>query len=311
MAFADTGTRTIVHADLPVQITLAAGVTVNTGDPLGNSSGWKPADANNSIYMELIAGEHGEGGDVIVAYRLAVVEGFSGGTDGADLYLSDTAGKYSDSPGSVSQVCGQMVSATRAVLMPHPIGTMTDSDIAAGADIALAKLADLPSGYLIVGSSANVPTARAITGDVTIDNTGVTAIGTGKVLQSMLHANQRIRIVRGQTWDIDAGAGTYDEVILRPAEAITLIAARIVYEDVQSGACTDASVALGTAPGGTQIATAVNLEASKAVGTITEVEMQSTALPADTPLCARWTLLAATVAGKCHLEVEYKIDDPA
>lgn len=309
MAFADSSTRHLIEAMLPVKITLAE--ACDTGDPLGYSTGWKRADANNSIYMELIAGEKGEIGGVIQAWRFAVVEGFTGGTDGGALYLSDTVGKYGSSAGSVSQVCGQMISETAAVLTPHPIGSYTDSDINASAAIAFSKLAALPSTQLLVGSAANVATARAITGDVTIGNTGVTAIGAAKVLQSMLHANQRIRIVRGQTWDIDAGAFTHDEVILRPAEAITLIAARIVYEDVQSGACTAASVALGTAPGGTQIATAVNLEASKAVGTITEVQMQSTALPADTPLCARWTLLAATVAGKCHLEVEYKIDDPA
>jgi hypothetical protein len=309
MAFADTSTRHLLEAMLPVKITLAE--ACDTGDPLGYSTGWKRADANNSIYMELIAGEAGAIGDVITAYRLAVVEGFTGGTDGGALYLSDTAGKYGSSAGSVSQVCGQMISETAAFLFPHPIGSYTDSDLAANAAIAFSKLASLPSARILVGNASNVPTAVAVTGDITITNAGVTAIGAAKVLQSMLHANQRIRIVRGQTWDIDVGAGTYDEVILRPAEAMTLIAARIVYEDVQSGACTDASVALGTAAGGTQIATAVNLEASKAVGTITEVEMQSTALPADTPLCARWTLLAATVAGKCHLEVEYKIDDPA
>jgi hypothetical protein len=244
MAFADTGTRTIVHAALPVQITLAAGVTVNTGDPLGNSSGWKLADANNSIYMELIAGEHGEGGDVIVAYRMAVVEGFSGGTDGANLYLSDTAGKYSDSAGSVSQVCGQMVSATRAVLMPHPIDTIS-----------------------------------------------------------------RKRMVRSKQIDLDFGATTDDEVILRLPYAVTLVAARIVYEGATTGTVAGGSVTLGTTVGGTQIATAVAFENSKAVGAITAVPMQATALAANTPLYARWTGVASTQAGLAHLEVDYIIND--
>lgn len=46
----------------------------------------------------------------------------------------------------------------------------------------------LPSGDILVGNASNVATARAMTGDITINNTGVTAIGAGKVLLAMLGA---------------------------------------------------------------------------------------------------------------------------
>ncbi len=44
----------------------------------------------------------------------------------------------------------------------------------------------LASAKLLVGSSGNVATARTVTGDVTISNTGVTAIGADKVLTTMV-----------------------------------------------------------------------------------------------------------------------------
>lgn len=240
MAFTDNGTRRIVEAALPVKITLAEGCVV--GDLLGYSSGWKLADANNSIYAELIAGEKGATGDEITAFRSGVVDGFSGGSVGSSVYLSDTAGKYSDSAGTVSQVVGRMISTTSAFVQAQPL---------------------------------------------------------------------RVHVVRGQTFDLDAGAGTVDEVIFRPGVSVTLVAARVVYEDVQSGAVTGCSVALGTSAGGTQIAAATSLEASKDVGTITSITLANTSLNANTPLCARWTLVAAGPVGKAHLEVEYKINEPA
>lgn len=65
-------------------------------------------------------------------------------------------------------------------------GSITNTQINAAAAIAFSKLAALPSTQILVGSAGNVPTAVAVTGDVTVGNTGVTAIGAGKVLSSMM-----------------------------------------------------------------------------------------------------------------------------
>lgn len=65
-------------------------------------------------------------------------------------------------------------------------GAVVNADVNAAAAIAFSKLAALPSAEVLVGSAGNVATAVAVTGDVTIDNAGVTAIGAGKVLSSML-----------------------------------------------------------------------------------------------------------------------------
>lgn len=65
-------------------------------------------------------------------------------------------------------------------------GAIVNADINAAAAIAFSKLAALPSTQILVGSAGNVATAVTVSGDVTIGNTGVTAIGAGKVLLAML-----------------------------------------------------------------------------------------------------------------------------
>jgi hypothetical protein len=65
-------------------------------------------------------------------------------------------------------------------------GAITNAKVNAAAAIDFSKLATLSSGNILVGSVANVATSTAVTGDVTISNAGVTAIGANKVLSSML-----------------------------------------------------------------------------------------------------------------------------
>jgi hypothetical protein len=65
-------------------------------------------------------------------------------------------------------------------------GTIVNGDINTSAAISLSKLATSTAGNIIVYNSAGVPTAVAETGDVTISDTGVTAIGSGKVTSTMI-----------------------------------------------------------------------------------------------------------------------------
>lgn len=65
-------------------------------------------------------------------------------------------------------------------------GVIVNADINASAAIAFSKLASLTSAHILVGSAGNVATDTAVTGDVTISNAGVTAIGTNKVTNSQL-----------------------------------------------------------------------------------------------------------------------------
>lgn len=65
-------------------------------------------------------------------------------------------------------------------------GTIVNADVNAAAAIDFSKLAALTSTNILVGSAGNVATSTAVTGDITIGNTGVTAIGANKVLSSMV-----------------------------------------------------------------------------------------------------------------------------
>lgn len=65
-------------------------------------------------------------------------------------------------------------------------GVIVNTDVNAAAAIDYSKLAALSSGNVLVGSAGNVATSVAMSGDVTISNAGVTAIGASKVLSSMI-----------------------------------------------------------------------------------------------------------------------------
>jgi hypothetical protein len=99
----------------------------------------------------------------------------SGGSGITQLTGDVTAG-----PGSGSQA------ATIAA------GVITNSMISASAAIAFSKLAPLSSGRILVGNASNVATDVAVTGDVTISNSGVTAIGSGVIVNADISASAAI-----------------------------------------------------------------------------------------------------------------------
>lgn len=64
-------------------------------------------------------------------------------------------------------------------------GAVTNAKVNAAAAIDYSKLATLATGSIVAGN-AGVATATAVSGDITIGATGVTAIGANKVLSSMM-----------------------------------------------------------------------------------------------------------------------------
>jgi len=96
---------------------------VAPGDLLGsseaNGGNWIKADGNNNVYAELVAGEAGAVASTITAYRIARVSGYTGATQAAALYLSDTVGRVSESAGTVGQLVGFILSATEVLLCPQ------------------------------------------------------------------------------------------------------------------------------------------------------------------------------------------------
>jgi hypothetical protein len=90
--------------------------------------------------------------------------------------------------------------ADRTITVPAQTGTMlvsgnasiVNADVSASAAIAYSKLASLTSGNILVGNGSNVATSVAMSGDLTISNTGVTAISSGVIVDDDVNASAGI-----------------------------------------------------------------------------------------------------------------------
>lgn len=71
-------------------------------------------------------------------------------------------------------------------------GSIVDADINASAAIAHSKLASMTAGRVLLGNASNVPTSTAVSGDVTISSTGVTAISSGVIVNADVNASAAI-----------------------------------------------------------------------------------------------------------------------
>jgi len=90
---------------------------------------------------------------------------------------ADTVTTNANLTGDITSV-GNATSIASAVIV--------NADINSSAAIAFSKLASLTSSNILVGNVSNVATSVGVTGDVTITNSGVTAIGSGKVTSTMI-----------------------------------------------------------------------------------------------------------------------------
>ena len=70
--------------------------------------------------------------------------------------------------------------------------SIVNADISSSASIALSKLASGTSGQIIVANSSGVPTWVSETGDITISDTGVTAIASGVIVNADISASAAI-----------------------------------------------------------------------------------------------------------------------
>ncbi len=90
--------------------------------------------------------------------------------------------------------------ADRTITLPNQTGTVilsgnasiANADIATNAAIDYSKLAALADGKILVGNGSNVPTAVTPSGDITISNAGVAAIGSGVIVNADINASAAI-----------------------------------------------------------------------------------------------------------------------
>jgi hypothetical protein len=71
-------------------------------------------------------------------------------------------------------------------------GVIVNADISTSAAVAHNKLANITAGQVLMGNASNVPTATAITGDVTVSSSGVTAIASGVIVNADISGSAAI-----------------------------------------------------------------------------------------------------------------------
>jgi hypothetical protein len=93
-----------------------------------------------------------------------------------------------------SAITNAKVSGTAAIAYSklNLSGSILNADVAAGAAIAHTKLANITAGSVLMGNGSNVPTATALSGDVTVNSSGVTDIGAGVIVNADINASAAI-----------------------------------------------------------------------------------------------------------------------
>ena len=113
-------------------------------------------------------------------------------------------------------------------------GQIVNGDVSASAAIAHSKLANMTAGTVMIGNASNVPTATAITGDVTVSNSGVTAIASGVIVDADINASAGIAPTK---LNVGSGVATF----LSTPSSANLLAA--VTDETGTGA-----LVFGTSP---------------------------------------------------------------
>lgn len=138
-------------------------------------------------------------------------------------------------------------------------GVIVNADVNASAAIAFSKLATLASTNILVGSAGGVATSVAMTGDVTISNTGVTAIGTGVIVNADINASAAIdfsklatlasgNILVGSAGGVATSVAMSGDATIIASGALTIAANAITTAKIIDANVTLAKLASGITP---------------------------------------------------------------
>jgi len=129
--------------------------------------------------------------------------------------------------------------------------SLVNTNLAAGAAIAFSKLAALTSAQILVGNGSNVPTAVAVTGDISINNAGLTAISSGVIVDGDISGSAAItgsKVTTGTTSAVGVLQLTDSATSTSATTAATPAAVKIA-KDAADAAATTANAALPKAGG--------------------------------------------------------------
>lgn len=194
-----------------------------------------------------------------IAYNLSVGDYlYIKGSDGSNLY-----GVTAVSPNVT-------IAANPDVVAPDSI---VNADINSAAAIDFSKLAALPSGQILVGSAGTVPTARAVTGDITLSNTGVVAIASGAIVNGDINAAAAIEfsklatltdshILVGSALGVATDVAVTGDISISNTGVVAIASGSIVNSDVNASAAIDFSKLATLTSGNILVGSAGNVPTS-------------------------------------------------
>ena len=162
--------------------------------PYGQLSSTNVQDALQELETEKMGLAGGTcTGQLLISNTGSIV--FEGSTvDAYELTLAVSDPQSSDKTITFPDITGTLITTadTNTVTSTMVDASLVNANLAAGAAIAFSKLAALPSAQIIVGNGSTVPTAVAVTGDISINNAGLTAIATGVIVNSDISGSAAI-----------------------------------------------------------------------------------------------------------------------
>ena len=96
------------------------------------------------------------------------------------------------------------VTVTSAGVTAIGAGVIVNADVNNAAAIDHTKLANITAGQVLMGNASNAPTATALSGDVTVNSSGVTAIGSGVIVDADVNASAAIALSKLATGALPA-----------------------------------------------------------------------------------------------------------
>ena len=300
----------------PCRINALTGVALTDMGAGGNGATYTTVDIGMGVYDLIAYAVNDQGASAISLYDpLYFTDGdvSSAFSTTSEPYLSKQSSGYFF--GFANEAITSGYDRINVTHMPAP-----GSGTLGAASVTNSMLAALASGAIKLGNSGSRPADVVPSGDVTITNAGVTAVGAGKVLESMLQVPTAMALGVPRTarakyvFSVDGGAqGT-----ITPASNSTIPINALVY-----GAIVDvlvaplsggsATIAIGTAAGSSttsiKIATAVATYALNAILPGTPVFTAGTAFKMSAAGAITVTVAAADLitAGTLDIIVFYVV----
>ena len=178
--------------EIDLSQTVAGQVASNiTFTPYGQISSTNVQDALQELETEKLAKSGGTiTGEILISNTGSLV--FEGSTvDAFETTLTVADPTSSDKTITFPDTTGTVITSgdTNTVTSTMVDASLVNANLAAGAAIAFSKLAALTSAQILVGNGSNVVTGVAVTGDISINNAGLTSITAGAIVNADINAS--------------------------------------------------------------------------------------------------------------------------